>query len=160
MEISVAKAQAKLKSNISTLEALIAEDKKNREAYNAAREKAEKAYNLAIKKWEAETQKAVLSNIKQANVRVNWSHYGNQVSVSVDVDANKLTLPERPKQDTFYDNIKLKETTFPERRDSRGYYINPASALYEMKNMLEWLDLVEGTTISRVSETKRLATWL
>ena len=160
MEISVAKAQAKLKINISTLEALIAEDKKNRDAYNAAREKAGKAYDLAIKKWEADVKKAVLSNIKVANVRVNWSHYGSQVSVNVDVESSKLALPERPTQDTFYDSIKFKETTFPERRDSRGYNISPSAALYEMKNMLEWLDLVEGTTISRVSETKRLATWL
>ncbi|CAB4128960.1 hypothetical protein UFOVP223_45 [uncultured Caudovirales phage] len=160
MEISVAKAQAKLKVNISTLEALLAEDKKNRDIYQAAREKAEKAYNLALKKWEADVKKAVLSNIKLANVRVNWSNYGSQVSVSVDVESSKLTLPERPKQDTFYENVKFKETEFPDRRDSRGYHINAATALYEMKNMLEWLDLVEGTTISRVSETKRLATWL
>ena len=160
MEISVAKAQDKLKSNIKTLEALVLEDKKNREAYDAARKKAEKAYDTAHKKWETDVQKLVLSNIKLANVNVHWSNYGSQLSVSVNVDTNKLTLPERPDRDKFYADIKFKETNFPDRRDSRGYHINPSTALYEMKNMLEWLDLVEGTTISRVSETKRLATWL
>lgn len=160
MEISVAKAQDKLKSNIKALEALVLEDKKNREAYNVARDKAQKAYETAHKKWEADVQKVVLTNIKLGNVNVHWSNYGSQLSVSVNVDANKLTLPERPVQDKFFENVKFKETNFPDRRDSRGYHINPSTALYEMKNMLEWLDLVEGPTISRVSETKRLATWL
>lgn len=160
MEISVAKAQEKLKSNIKALEALVAEDKKNREAYNVARDKAQKAYETAHKKWETDVQKVVLTNIKLGNVNVHWSNYGSQLSVSVNVDAHKLTLPERPLQEKFFENVKFKETNFPDRRDSRGYHINPSTALYEMKNMLEWLDLVEGTTISRVSETKRLATWL
>lgn len=160
MEISVAKAQAKLTKNIKELEALILEDTKNREAYNVAREKAAKAYETAHKKWETDVQKTVLANIKLGNVNVHWSNYGSQLSVSVNVEASKLTLPERPLQEKFYENVKFKEVKFPDRRDSRGYHINPSTALYEMKNMLEWLDLVEGTTISRVSDTKRIATWL
>lgn len=160
MEISVAKAQVKLTKNIKDLEILIEQDNKNREAYSVARDKAQKAFETAHKKWETDVQKIVLANIKLGNVNVHWSNYGSQLSVSVNVETNKLTLPERPLQEKFYENVKFKETNFPDRRDSRGYHINPSTALYEMKNMLEWLDLVEGTTISRVSDTKRIATWL
>jgi hypothetical protein len=160
MEISVAKATTKLEEGIKLYEKLIAEDNKNRETYQSDRDKAQKAYDLAYKKWEAEVKKIVLSNVKLANVSVNHSHYGKQIHVNVEVDSAKLTLPERPTQDTFYDAVKFKETAFPEKYDNRGYRANPSRVLYELKNTLEWLSCVEGTTISRVSDVKRLSIWL